>query len=513
MRRKRGVLVVGVLFVFLGVLLSGVGSGQVSCNTDQIILRLSQDTNAQGAWYGEGSYLTKICYKDIFRVDYPVTNNPEAHRTCTGNNIVLRLSDPSNTPTNSHAEGPQGNGLNGASGTTNYNAQICFGDLKCEMIDDNSGVGCGVDKKPVVRLFDRTNAHLQIVTPPVGVAPYRYLICCSTGALPPSPPQEAYWASDPAGTTGMVENALINSMSTTVYLVAKGVTPNEQATFTIKDKDNSPDTDDEITTSLTARADTNGKAIMSWTPNGDADIYLPAINTAFTNEDDSSFDGDSKPDLDLFFTATDPAGYSQESGIILLNQPQQGGIGCDWYNNPTNVDGIDGTTGNSQPTQSDACNKDKESGRNYYNDDITKYNQLGCDQIGRTCFCEWKNNKCDLAFSDPPITQNDGSLCNRKCSVTTSYGDCDINNERKLTIKGTYITSGCDPTKMTPGQIDDFNNGRQECEAEQEETVSCLAPTINVPFFGGWQFMISVFGIVGIYFLVAWRERRLRRNG
>jgi hypothetical protein len=112
-----------------------------SCAPEDIILKLSDSTNAHGAIWS-ANYDVEVCYSDLFGSLYSGTNP----RTCESAdaNIVLRLSGNSNA----HAE---------VSTLANYNTKICYGDLRCTARDS-----CEADEVLVVSLSSNTNAHLSI---------------------------------------------------------------------------------------------------------------------------------------------------------------------------------------------------------------------------------------------------------------------------------------------------------------------------------------------------------------
>jgi len=137
-----------------------VTTPQVCSSAAQIILRISDTDNAHGEVYnGAGNYPIEICYDQIFGSAYVGTSHPS---TCTnGNGLVLKLAG----ATNAHAEGPTG---------TNYNTNVCFGDLACAV-----RASCQGTELEVLRLSDTTNAHLAVA----GTSAYPYLLCCSQGGV------------------------------------------------------------------------------------------------------------------------------------------------------------------------------------------------------------------------------------------------------------------------------------------------------------------------------------------
>jgi len=89
----------------------------------QLIMRISNYTNAFGEFWNQDNYPIAICYDDIFGVPY---NGDNPHE-CTGSNKVVGLSD----VTDAYGEIPE----------INFNSNnVCYGDLQCRAIVDNAWV-------------------------------------------------------------------------------------------------------------------------------------------------------------------------------------------------------------------------------------------------------------------------------------------------------------------------------------------------------------------------------------
>lgn len=137
------------------------------CQEDQLILRLSNEQNAHGELWNEGTYDTSICFNSIFG-SYYTGSNPH---TCTGSNTVLKLSD----FTNAHAQIPS---------LSTYPQTVCFGNLQCSSVTSPQTCSdLGANYKEVVKLFSTDNAHLALAT---SSSSYTVKICCY---YPPTGPQ------------------------------------------------------------------------------------------------------------------------------------------------------------------------------------------------------------------------------------------------------------------------------------------------------------------------------------
>lgn len=124
-----------------------------SClSDDDIILKLSSDTNAHGALWSDANYNVKVCYSDIFGLEYTGLNP----HSCSGTNKVAGLSGVSNA----HAQIPSQN---------SYSTNVCYGNLQCAARDV-----CLSDEEMVVSLSENTNAHLS------SGEDYPIKICCKS---------------------------------------------------------------------------------------------------------------------------------------------------------------------------------------------------------------------------------------------------------------------------------------------------------------------------------------------
>ncbi|MBM3234625.1 LamG domain-containing protein, partial [Candidatus Pacearchaeota archaeon] len=85
-----------------------------TCPDSQVIMKISDTTNAHGALWNDANYNTKICYDEIFGSEYTGVN---PHDCLSGNaNKVVGL----NAAGNAHAEVPS---------RTSYLTNVCYGDL------------------------------------------------------------------------------------------------------------------------------------------------------------------------------------------------------------------------------------------------------------------------------------------------------------------------------------------------------------------------------------------------
>jgi len=165
--------VIGFLFLVL-ISLNFVWAG--SCgeiNDNQLIMRLSGNTNAHGEWVGSGgNYQTEICYNNPDfgwgNFDVTVLDGGDV-RTCrvrddSTTNQIVRLS----SATNAHGERFDiANPL--------Y-PPVCYGDLVCEIAGPGEDCNYAEDYKLILSLSSATNAHLE-----KGQTNYQYKVCCKNG--------------------------------------------------------------------------------------------------------------------------------------------------------------------------------------------------------------------------------------------------------------------------------------------------------------------------------------------
>lgn len=139
----------------------------VTCSDNDIILKLSDPTNAHGAIWSDGTYTENICYSEIFAssIDF----GPSAH-VCDGTNGVLSLSD----TTNAHASGYD---------YSLYTTKVCFGDLVCDIdLWETGDEDCGsFGGSLVASLSDDANAHLISGSDTTN---YPYQVCCKSVSSP-----------------------------------------------------------------------------------------------------------------------------------------------------------------------------------------------------------------------------------------------------------------------------------------------------------------------------------------
>lgn len=520
---KRGVLVIPA--VFFSAFIFSIGIVAAACiNADDIILNLSHQTNAHGSVYnGAYNYPIGICYSDIFGSSYSYTGTGTVH-DCTGTNLVLNLS----APTNAHAEAP-------IATTPGYSTGICYGNLNCVL---ESG-SCADGRSPVVRLYNPKNSHLGNAT-----SNYANIICCrSGGAGPPPgscgdanvnppteqcdlgaengvpgsgctvdcqlevPAAEAYWASTDG--TQLESEAMIRVATDTVKLKATGVPPGATITFNISDEDcsesppNPPCINDDYIKTATAVADAAGVAIT-----GEIKFNVMEYEKGGTERNDMDF-------LILYFNATNTtASYSyskQSTNLIKLNRTEGKIIVVDNKGCPQFTDqSICTEPTNPKLPGALAFEQEQYEKENYPN----KVGGAYCGFISSTreviCKCLWNasaaKDNCYFHWKNISYGADQTEIdCTGGCNIQSSFGEC-MDDKMFLNYSASFgAESGCLP----PSQIINIDEQTQCLNMNgQTDTLMCgLAPSLMLPFFSTTQFFITITAFIAIYTLIILKRR------
>ncbi len=128
--------------------------GNHTCQSDQVIFKLSDITNAHGAMYDNEDYSVEVRYVEKFGGCY-IEGDEESVHNCSGDNEVLGLDYEGNAH---------------FSGSSDFES-VCYGDLNCSIKEN-----CGEDEMMVVSLSSRENAHISLNDD------YDLRVCCSSSA-------------------------------------------------------------------------------------------------------------------------------------------------------------------------------------------------------------------------------------------------------------------------------------------------------------------------------------------
>jgi len=428
---KRGLFVFGILVLFI-IMLTGFSKAAVTCSaSDQIILRLSDVTNAHGEVYnGAGNYTEEICYDTIFGVA------GDGNRVCDGTNKIVGLSG----STNAHAESPS---------LSNYGTSVCYGDLSCRSTTGS----CLGNESLVVTLSSSTNAHLA-------TSGYNTNICCSVGGGAPPPP---------------VENCSITSASWSVTeavegdpvdldIVTSGCSDGTIVSFEVWEDD--PVGDDEADTHPLDRVISGNSATGTWSAEWQEDGLLGG-------------------DPEWYFNISIPGlGEWMISSNQLTVTPKPP---IPPYCNTVIICGNYYTASSGDPTAENACNIDKCGVAEFSVE--TKEEDVSCDDADINCICEWNTTTsvCNSAWSEilPPTgTCGDGNVDRGEQCDGTNFGaitSCSVFSLTDGTLdcypsgnanECQFDTSGCVGTEGICG--DNKINPGETCDGEDEGLVlSC----------------------------------------
>jgi len=378
---KRGLFVFGILALFI-IMFTGFSEAAITCSSsDQIILRLSDVTNAHGeVWNGAGNYTEEICYDTIFGVA------GSGDRSCGAANEykVVGLSG----STNAHAEEPS---------LSNYATDVCYGGLSCTARVS----GCFEGEFSVVGLSTTspiiTNAHLS------NDGSYPVNICCSIGPLPPS--EDCTITSASWSVTEAVEDDLVD-----LDIVTSDCADDTIISFEVWENDLLGD--DPVSTNPLNRSIDGNSATGTWK---------------------AEWQEDGIGDPEYYFIVTIVAsGKNMQSSNQLTVTPKP----ITPYCNTVIICGdyYDATSGN--PTAENACNIDATLCDVAEFSVETKEDDDGfCDAGDINCLCEWNtlDSVCNSVWEvieDPVHAICVGNSCmlgdgagTDECSVSSP--DCD----------------------------------------------------------------------------------------
>ncbi|MDP3917443.1 MAG: hypothetical protein Q8Q42_04125 [Nanoarchaeota archaeon] len=433
--KKEGVLFGLAILLTIFFNLNIIEAGTM-CADNQIILRLSSPTNAHGeVWNGAGGYTTEICYDRIFGA--PAVNTD---RTCQSlnTNKVVGLS----ASTNAHAEDPS---------LSNYPINVCYGDLSCTARTGS----CVGNESLVVSLSANTNAHLS------NSSSYPVSICCTAAAPPIS--------------------CTLNSASWDVTETVEGqnvdlevITTNCQGlamSFDVKERDGFGGSDDNVATNpVNVNVALDGTAVTNWTAEWQAEGWP-----------------ESDPP-EYYFTATlvSTGENIQSSNELLVYQtiPElpEGIVICSDY-------------GNQQ-----ACNDDL-----YQVADNSVPASVDCSDPNVDCSCSWNTGtmSCDASWTQQNSSGSDIGTC---YYVESSTDTCEDDGYLTVDLIATWIwDSSCDSACQTQNQP-----LAASCQSSQE-VFQCPAQ-IPLPFFTFYNLLAALVLIAIVYWAISMRKRKRRRK-
>jgi len=271
MKVKGGFAILLSLFLFATISAESCSIVENASCTDNIIMRLSNITNAHGELSNQSNYDFVLC------CDFGTGNT-----NCSGTNDIIGLE----YETNAHAEIPT---------LSNYDIRVCYEDLTCV-----ARTSCESDEMGILSLFNETSSHIG------GSGDYDYKICCegmcdtgygySEGECVLA--DKRYWADSQyqeISEIGVIPNY------TTVYMIFETVQLSEgdPVSFEIYERDSPPINPDDLIRTIEGIIN-NNKSIVEWT---------------ITQEDLESADGPFDPDYEVFYFQIE----EEDSSDLFLN--------------------------------------------------------------------------------------------------------------------------------------------------------------------------------------------------
>lgn len=477
----------GVIFLVILAVFSGIVSAQ-NCAEDQIIFKLSGNTNAHAEVYSGENYPVSVCYNEIFG------KLGGGDRDCGAGDesLVLRLSSNSNA----HAEDPM---------LSNYDIKVCYTGLRCSLKQS-----CSAGEKLVVGLSGATNAHLEISAS----GSYSGTLCCSEGSQTTEACNdgidndgdslidladsgcvdiddtdefndnlvtEVYWADKNGVKLGDGAKVFVTD---SVKLVARGIPDNSEVVFTIEDKDILfrdlfPSPSDEI---KIIKVNSNGGiATTPWT----------ITKSDYSEGNDL---GEIDP-LELYFTAVSGS-YNIESKELKVSEK-----------------GIPPPEPTPEPLPENSCGSYTSLASCI--EDVNKYSKiknneyvlLDCDH--NECSCGWNINsnsanpgtdgKCVLK-KDVYTTGPGGQICSGRCIIPDYTSSECSDGKREIKSEPQLLTSG----ECTQANIEQLKIQSNCLPVEYE--ISCGVPQLKLPFFDRLQFITASAVIMVIYILLMRRR-------
>ncbi len=407
MRLKERGLFVGFLFlIIMGlVMFTPEVSAQNTCsNSSQIILKLSNLSNAHGEWWDGTNYLQEVCYDSIFGVTYGGTNPHD----CTGTNNVVDLSG----ITNAHGE---------ATDQGNYATDVCYGDLSCVQ---RTGA-CQGNEQLVLSLSSETNAHLA------GDDSYPVNICCSIGVSACTLTDSSWSVSETVEGTSVDLTVEGNNCNGETVSLEIGETDCLIGTCDYGDLD-TEDTD-ELSVSNVSGSFSGTQAVISWT-------------SEWVKDDNNGLFGDDDPEY-VFQTTLDsnPSMIIDNSGELKVTPlPPRYCLSvniCEDYYTGLGL------------VAEDSCNADLCDVAEFSVESINADSSF-CEDGDISCLCEWNllTVSCDSTWSgnSTGLCGNDvldnGEVCDGTNLAGFSCSDFDNLTGTTLLCNSEcsgFITSSC----------------------------------------------------------------------
>ncbi|MEK7147688.1 MAG: hypothetical protein AAB758_00145, partial [Patescibacteria group bacterium] len=390
--------------------------------------------------------------------EFPHVNYPDVvcctfntPNSCTGENEIVRLSD----STNAHAEDPELT-------PHNYNTPACYqGLVSCQLTTSQCDSNSEIE---MLTLSSPINAHIGSIGASAGA--YGNRVCCSitqdatngSGETPTAP--GVYWVSSYSGAEITQWNVYTGISEVNMSLTGLGLTQGTQVTFEIYEND--PLVDDNIRTganAITGTANANGDVMTSWT---------------ITQDDlDKTLD-----DYTQFYFIATGTGVNEQSDYLELIV--QGELTCTGIAACLNYqeEGI---------CQADLCGVANAS----------VPEGIDCTNPSISCFCTWDSSDIEgVCGSQWNLLDEQGNILG-SCEYTQDAGGDD-----------------CSDGFLSYSWTASWNGGGESAEnncVNGQKTAECPAQ-IALPFFNGYNLLITILVIASIYAVLILRDKHKGRK-
>jgi len=457
-----------VLMAFLAISIASA----TTCDDSQTIMRLFRENNSHAALWdqnityeGETYYTVRVCFDEIVGTNYTGSN---PHECNSSDDIVLRL----NKQNNSHVWGPRA--------TESFGYDVCYKGFKsCTLVNASD---CNNNRKKVAFLNQESYSHIS----KNNIEGFDIAVCCYLyNQIEPKYCDNVNSCSDYNSTACSKDECAI----------ARGVCYWNSTSGKCEDSISEPDWCNVITSC--ANYTTSGNCTGNPCDISGGCDWNSTANRCQAKE----------PDWCNVITSC--ANYTT-SGNCTSNPCNISVIsgGCSWNSTAnrcqdrvTPPDECDSINSCSDYASSGACENDACGIAN---------SDMGCQSSD--CWCEWYNG-CKVAFESGGGSGGGGRIsgpgwggwgnpgCIYKCKISTVKGECidgfmDVVVDASAEIK---------PGASCPGTA---GTSPPDCQSKTVKGVPCeLEKGTELPFFGVWQFVISVMGIAITYVILTRKFR------
>ncbi|MCX8158722.1 MAG: hypothetical protein N3D20_00270 [Candidatus Pacearchaeota archaeon] len=528
---------------FIGFVIFIITFASAICNDEnQVILRLYRENNSHAAIWSNTTYSEKVCFNDIFGLNYSGTNPHDCNSD--NSNVVLKL----NQEFNAHAALPTL-----PDSVVGFPIKVCYkGVKKCELFDNDN---CRANQKAILYFNSVINSHLSknyggdftktlccyrydaIIHPEWCFA--NNISSCDRYNSQTNCTQDLCNASlvDPNCPLGATCNCAWENNQCKLKVITTPPAPPFCSTINSCGdyKEQSKCSEDMCNVSGTGyKCEWNiadGKCekvqIPGWCSvisscsnyttqaNCSANPCLEGKACYWNNSVCKDYKADDKCRINNItkcanYVDKDPCNDDACNVSIIGCSPNQL-CWCAWENNKCEKREKDREEKRDFCDYIDSCS-DYDTSNKCENDNcgIADYDE-NCP-IGRDCSCKWISNVgCGVSFESgggsggrmPPGSGGWGNPgCKYNCTINTKQGECKEGFMDVIVNAETRIIQGC--TGATGSPLD--------CQTKTIKGVPCALAETELPFFEFWQILISIVGIVFVYLFLLKNWEKIKKH-